>query len=546
MPKTRTARDHSAQLTYDYVKWDGSDKQLRNSGAKNLEYLYYGLMNYMDENEGKCSEKLTELNKTVQEFRDGIRESAEYLKNNRTIDRKVVETQQRKLGSLYLKVNNGLKGLPENEKKVFDKYHKNLSNMECEDAARVHHAAGELKSASKWIEQFKSGLKGPEDYTPEVVAKIFVARQLADAKLGKRANIDKTMLTEDEISNQAAKLAQSPEFKKYASEVLPLVDYKVMKHGHGGRLEKTFEDFIVELRPKEQLETDIKGRYQAKVNALNEAEKTKVVSTPSDYTSYKNYIDKNKGKVQGSRIAQAAKMAAANDLSRKKPEDPFDNRALSRKAKEYLNDPAFKVMVSDKENVDKLINGDFVGFTKELDDVKMSCAAMLDVGGKPDIKGYTDMSLDRLQKRVEQNPDLKAVVDSVNNLTDPDKEHTPEEVIKTVGTIVGYQNKHAADGNGPLGKDLSDTMRLLHELTKDRYINRIVDSQMKMVNDARKYEPDHPSYMNRKLIEAEGIAEEKRVAKELGIDMGGDEKGEPEKDPLNTAVDYGHGGVSKL
>ena len=548
MPKARTVRDHSAQLTYDYYKWDGSDKQLKTSGAKNLELLYYGLLNYMDEHEGQCSEKLNDLYKNVKEFRDGLKSSAEYFRNNRNLDRNLIEQQQKKLGDLYLKINNGFKALPEKEKQVFDKYQKNLSNMECEDAQRVHHASGELKSAAKWIEQFKKGLKRPEDYTSEVVAKIFAARQLSDAKLGKRANIDNNKLTETEINNQAAKLMGSPVFKKYANEVLSGIDYSIMKHGHGGKLEKTFEDFVVQMRPKKQLEIDLKGRYQVKVDAAIEKDKPKVVSTPSDYTNYSDFIKKNKGKVQGSRIAQAAKMAAANELARKKPEDPFDSKALNKKAQEFLKDPAFKVLASSKENVDKLIKGDFVGIAKEAEDVKTSCLAMVDVDGKLDSKGYTYLALDRLENRAAENPDLKPVVDSVSDLCDPDKKHTAEDVLNTVGTIVSYQNKHAADSIGPKAKDLADTMRLLHELTKGRYINGIVDDQMKMINETRSYKPDHPAYMNRERIEAEGIAEEKQIAKDLGIEepKKAEPKAEPkaENDPLNTGVNYGHGPVA--
>ena len=116
--------------------------------------------------------------------------------------------------------------------------------------------------------------------------------------------------------------------------------------------------------------------------------------------------------------------------------------------------------------------------------------------------------------------------------------------MNAVGTIVDYQNKHAADHKGEIARDLSDTMRLLHELTKGRYINHVVDDQMKMINGMRDYAPDHPSYMNRKLIEAEGIEADKQARLDLGID-----KPEPAKEAegpnaLDKTVDYGKAPVA--
>ena len=562
----KTGRDYAGHLTQVYRKYDGSDKTFTDPDVRNLEFLYSVVGSYLEDHKG--SDEMRRLHTRLGKLTSGLRECSERI-NKGTIDSRTLDEQQEELGTHVVAVLRNLGKLEGEEKELTKKYSDHLNNMECKKAESILHASGEKKSAAKWIEEIQKGIKKYDPKTtPEKVAMIFAARQLADAKFGKRANIDKNTLTMAEIKNQAAKLMGDPEFKKYAEEVLPKVDSKTMEHGHGGRLEQTFEKFLAKNPAEKPREFDLHGRYMEAikpaaidadwVHVNYEMAGTKDPRAPKlvpeqDYKDYSDYIRKTAGKpFVGSKIAQAAKMAAANELSRKKPEAPFDKKALQKKTQEFLKDKNFKIMVSDPENVDKLLKGDFVGFATEAGDIKTSCDAMLDADGQLELNGYPTFSLDRLEERVEQNPDLKPIVDSVNKLLPGDDEkvkHSPEEVMEAVGTIVDYQNKHAADHLGEEGKDLSDSMRLLHELTKGRYINRLVDKQMDMINGVRNFKPEHPSYLTRKLIEKEGLDAEKQAKIDLGIEEPEKEAPKAEKnvegpDKLNKGVNYGHGPVA--
>ena len=562
----KTGRDYAGHLTQVYRKYDGSDKTFTDPDVRNLEFLFSVVGSYLEDHKG--SDEMRRLHTRLGKLTSGLRECSERI-NKGTIDSRTLDEQQEELGTHAVAVLRNLGKLEGEEKELTKKYSDHLNNMECKKAESILHASGEQKSAAKWIEEIKKGIKKYDPKTtPEKVAMIFAARQLADAKFGKRANIDKNTLTMAEIKNQAAKLVGDPEFKKYAEEVLPKVDSKTMEHGHGGRLEQTFEKFLAKNPAEKPREFDLHGRYMEAikpaaidadwVHVNYEMAGTKDPRAPKlvpeqDYKDYSDYIRKTAGKpFVGSKIAQAAKMAAANELSRKNPEDPFDKKALQKKTQEFLKDKNFKIMVSDPENVDKLLKGDFVGFAEEAGSIKTSCEAMLDDNGQLEINGYPTLSLDRLEKRAEKNPDLKPVIESVDKILPGDDKNakiTAEDIMNAVGTIVDYQNKHAADHQGEVAKDLSDTMRLLHELTKGKYINHVVDDQMKMINGMRDYEPDHPSYMSRKLIEKEGLDAEKQAKIDLGIEEPEKEAPKAEKkvegpDKLNKGVNYGHGPVA--
>ena len=92
-----------------------------------------------------------------------------------------------------------------------------------------------------------------------------------------------------------------------------------------------------------------------------------------------------------------------------------------------------------------------------------------------------------------------------------------------------YQAKHAGDKLGDAGKDLNDTLRLLHELTDHTPLNRVVDTQINKVNQARGKTKESSSYVTRDLIEKEGRDADAVLEDELGIRNLGDRTIIPEQ-----------------
>jgi hypothetical protein len=338
------------------------------------------------------------------------------------------------------------------------------------------------------------------------------------------ANIKNTRLSEAELRNHANKLMATPEFKEYFKTVENLDFKKTVKHGHGGYLEKTFEDFLVKKNGREPLDFDVNGRYQRAIDAANP--KPKDLSELYNYKNFGEYFEKNKGDVVTSKEVHAARMAAADFYHRQNPNAPFNKKALDQKARSFMKDPAFKVMMAMPGKADMIANGDAPGFAASVKSMSDACRSMLNENGEFKNVGHSDISLDRLRERCEENPDLKPVVDSVDALKQGKKE--PKDVLKTLNTIVEYQDKHMNDKIGPAGKDMNDTLRLLHELTGGTELNGIVKTQIDKVNNARGLKEGDRAYVTHGFIAKEGREAEAQLQKEI------------DGNDLNKPIDLGH------
>jgi len=529
MPK-HTSREFAGQFTYAYAKWDGTDATLKNSDAKSLEYLYSTLGYHIDESKGPKSQELLDLYNKVEDFRYKTKECAEKI-NEGNYTSQDLDHDQDELGLMAAGVFQGMQKLKGDEAKLVSKYLKEWNEMKTDGAQKVMHASGKVQSAADWIDVYKAKwLKGEID-TKEYVGFTLAARQMSNAVYGKRANIDKHKFSDIEIKNHAAKLISSSEFREY-SKTLSNIPKETIKHGHGGDLERTFEDFLKKNPPEKPLDFDLHGRYEKFLLPKRQAAADwvdvtydmagvdvpapKLVSDPANYKSYDDYIKKNAGKVTGAKLASAAKMAAAGTLAVTKPEQPFDKKAFDKQTQAYIKDPAFRLAVADPESMELLNKGDVVGFNKNFEVVKAAAYNMLDAKDEFRIDGYPADSLERLEERAEENPDLKPVTESVRALFDG--KQTEEKVMTALGNIVKYQDAHASDNATHMGKDLNDTVRLMHELTKGSpYLNTLVDKQIDKINESRGATPNGPNYLTKEFIAKEGIENEKKAEQELGI-----------------------------
>ena len=408
-------------------------------------------------------------------------------------------------------------------KEIFDGYdNKKLDDMEPANAQNVLRMTGQTKSAYKWIESVYKKMDEPSSVSEENVSLILAARQLGNAVYDQPDNIKNTRISEAELRNHAQKLRRSPEFQEYYKTVKDLNFKKTVTHGHGGYLEKTFEDFLVTAGAKGPLEFDLNGRYQRVLDV-----KSKDISQFYDYKSYADYFEKNKGSVVTSKEVHAARMAAADALHREDPNAPFNKKALDAKAREFMKDPAFKLVTSMPGKMDMIVNGDAPGFAASVKEVNDACKSMLDENGKLICSGHPEISLDRLKNRAEENTDLKDVVESVEKLQQGKK--GPKDVIKTVGTIMAYQEKHMKDNMGDMGRDMNDTLRLLHELTNGTPLNNVVQTQIDRTNSARNVHEGRGYPVTRELIAKEGIDKETELDKQVGF-----------WDELDKGMDLGH------
>ena len=242
---------------------------------------------------------------------------------------------------------------------------------------------GPSKSAAKWIDDYKNGIKKGQPVSEDTVAKIFAARQLANAVFGKRKNIDNKNLTQAEIDAQAYQLKNSGKFKEFIKKNQP-INAAILDGNHGGKLERKFEEFLIDNRKKQiedankegkelsklEMDFDAHGRYAKRINdnikatadfeVLENPFKKKAEPVRKEpewapgkegspkypYKTYREYFNLNKTNLDGTVTPEyhAAKMAAADHFSRKDPDAQFKDAELREKAKDFMQDPGFKIV----------------------------------------------------------------------------------------------------------------------------------------------------------------------------------------------------------
>ena len=446
---------------------------------------------------------------------------------------------------------------------------------------------GPSKSAAKWIDDYKNGIKKGQPVSEDTVAKIFAARQLANAVFGKRKNIDNKKLTQAEIDAQAYQLKNSGEFKEFIKKNQP-INAAILDGNHGGKLERKFEEFLIDNRKKQiedakkegkelsklEMDFDAHERYKARIDDnIKSTADFEVLENPfkkkaepkkeepvfkegspkHQYTTYLDYIGKNKTNFEGTVSPEyhAAKMAAADALRRKDPYAPFDRKEFDKKTREYMKDPGFKLVVKVPGNLEMINKGDFEGFAKATEEAKLSCDAMFDE--RRDImndnyiddfrpKGYVAPMLNKLEEAAKNDQELQTIVDNVDDLYKEGK-HDSSEIMKTIASITDYQDKYGHINLGPKAKNVNDTLRLLNEIVDGRSISGIVDTQIEKINKSRGLGPEDHRFLTKEYIQAAGKEEQRKAEQRLGLvkeeplDNGPDEEA-PED--LNKGFNLGH------
>ena len=570
MPNTASPTQVAAHFIQANLNTSAPDPKTNLRRKVDVDFFFlkqfYEKVKELAEREG-ASQNIKDLKENLQGFREATEKTALLY------DRSTPKERKKDLHQAAVFANNidliakdiqgkeaeELMGDPDDP----DDYLGKWNQLETDRGGAVLKACGEVKSAAKWIEMFRKEVPKGGEITAEDVALVFACRQLAQAERGKRKNIDKTMLSEAEIVAQAEKLSQSPEFKKYMQTHAP-INEKTFRDGHGGKLEESFEQFLIDEKAKGAHEFDYKGRYQKKVDKavgigenwvdvskddaaqlnedLKEERRNIKVEERATYRTYQDYFKRN---VLGAHpedqqekdparrpdshtapLAYAARMAAANDLSRKDPTAPFDRKELDKRARTFLKDPAFRLLSKDHEAMDALRQGKPDVYAQHVEDMTLSCSAMLTDSGKLEPKGEIGPSLDRLeqnvQDRLEEDPqdkkalELKGICEGVRKLQG--EGNKPKDVINTLNAITTYQDKYAGDAMEPDGKNLNDTVRLLYEMTKGRSIGSLVQPQIDNINAQRGFEPGAKQHITKEFIAQEGIDAKKAQQGEVQKD----------------------------
>ena len=338
----------------------------------------------------------------------------------------------------------------------------------------------EPRSASAWIEQFQKEAKKGEEIGINTVAKIFAARQLANAVRGRRGNIDRAQLTEEEILAKADQLKKSPVFTEYFENHRPTA--KLVRDGHGGRMEMGFDAFVKAREDCQELDSRLYGRYQFK----------------HDCKTYKDFLERNgmsgepfKKLSADEQAMQAAKMFAAATLQREKKGAAFNEATLNSKAAAIVQWPAFRLAMREPGMLEKAAAGDVLpmlertgklgkAFTDREEHDAAEQEMLLTFRNK--LAGHKDWTPEE-SKRLAQNPGLVEkrekyweAVDKLNAYSKEDAElammtRSDEELRENAGTSRLLQKHSVEYVRAKEAKWRESYGRRKQEITRDKTLS---------------------------------------------------------------------------
>ena len=123
----------------------------------------------------------------------------------------------------------------------------------------------QVKTAAQWIEDIAKDYKKGTISAEGAALNILAIRHLADAQRGKRANIDKKILTPDEIQAGCSKLYRDPDFKRLLENNKDQLGRMVGSIGisdHGGKMEDHLKKIAARTEGSLRWADDTMGRYK--------------------------------------------------------------------------------------------------------------------------------------------------------------------------------------------------------------------------------------------------------------------------------------------
>lgn len=394
-------------------------------------------------------------------------------------------------------------------------------------------ARAKQPSASEWIKRAQKELKGgtDDDLLNEPAAEILAARQLAKAQGKDSKKLKASHLHDLEVYSRRNRLMNSKPFQDYiyklrddslqkarderAQELAEInnlppthpniqevvkqirnhaVDRTLFTDGTGEEFEKDFEAYLKTREDYEDLDPELYGKY---LPQKKKEETWEIVDgwdfdapnpDPAGYKGYGDYFQRNKKNEDGtlSPFYHAAKMAAADDLRRNKPDNRFDRKVLENKAAAYMKNPAFRLAMKDEALMKKVAQGDTQSLAKSVQKMQEDFENGLMIGSsfRESRERLNDMELSPAgQKMVVYAEEIDA--------------NRPEECIALVDSILDFQNENMSEKTGPNAEAVNESLKLLGECVDGTDAEHYLHEQLQKVNEARGLQPGQPGYLGK-------------------------------------------------
>lgn len=401
------------------------------------------------------------------------------------------------------------------------------------------------KTASEYIKEVQHEAEESHSFRGQDFARIFAARMIANSDRGSKEKLVNTIVDPNEVNALADKLNQDDIFCDFVKDHAATMDE--ITHGHGGRLEDAFKEYIKNLPDdrKANMDYELLDRFNVKSECYSYGEfiqKNKDV--PGKKKMNLQYLD-SVFETDADGAVRASKLMAAYKLMGKG--EPYSEARLNKEAEICRNDPQFKLLLRDKHVKDAILKGDMETVTRiqtarkneykgidqeNIDDIRKMVSEMkgendpkykenlekiesLEEGDEAD----KEAKIARLKAKNEQivkktlasrSPEYRAMVKAAENVVEKYDKNTvkPRDYAKAIDAVLTYQDgKEGGSIFSSRNKRFDNSMSLLGALTytdDGELFKRYVHTQLDKVNKARNYAPESEKYMTPDKLEIDG------------------------------------------
>ena len=507
-------------------------EKLNEKDADPLEAAYYVLAARQLANAVKG--KRANIDKYVI-TKEQLEERVEFLKHVPGIENMVRQMGPKKAKSL---LSSGHGGEFEDEFRKFVQKDPSQIGKYAEKEEDPYIRRYTFTTAAEQIEEVQQGVINKDHIEEEDVAKVLAIRQIADAKRGKRNNIDNSRPDFENVTERSRKIIESKPFQDYMQkledeerakfleeeansiaeendldpddpkvkraantqlrklESSGLLKYRLDKSkllaGHGGQLEEDFANYLKTRPDYNELDRELYGRYmEPQKQAAAPSEARPAAKNGNEYKTYREYFVKNRDQKvdKADKLNHTAKLVAAGMLFDKDHDAKFDEARLNKKADDLMHNPIFRLALKDPDTFEKASRGDMVTLIQKSDQTMRRFSGE-DYPMNEFFRHYKNLEKMQLGKGGEEM--LRAASD-VHADTHGDKITTIANNADLVGAIIDFQDANM--GSKRSAQAVDESMKLLASVVRGKDSEVYLKEQINKVNKARGLKPGSRGYL---------------------------------------------------
>ena len=415
--------------------------------------------------------------------------------------------------------------------------------------------AGRSKSAAKWIEDAQKAIKNSHstDDVSYQIARIIAARQLAEAERGKRENIDKHQLADNQIDARARELLKDKEgrdtvFSRFLTTMrsgpVGLVEEKhhrylkksmdVILDGHGGKLEDELRLFCHSIPDGDKINHRLYQRYM-----------------PVGYKNYSDYLMKHENpryalpgredvRDDRMRLTHAQKRMTSYILAGQTSNTAFDQSRFNEEYQATGKSPMLKIMTMTPARCQVLNAGNYDSMTDSFKEVMTDFSRTLENGQldrkevrqtqKAVYKIYHKLTKGKEGEDLDKflsgcSAEYRHMVRTAENYAKKRIPPDATEAMAVFSSVLDYQKGKEKRGSSAAERSFNESMELAKAVVQGSKAEKYLQDQVDYVNKKRGIDPQVSNHRDRITVEKIDSALDKVKAEEAAKEQKKNENG---------------------